>query len=141
MTAQHVIIIASALGGLIGGMGMGGGTLLIPLLTLAAGLEQHLAQAINLIAFVPMSLVALLIHKKNGYVCFKKAAPIAVTALIGAIAGSFGAKYAGGYTLRACFGAFIVALGVYQATKTIVAIVKNKRNQSKIKNSVASSNS
>ena len=66
MTVQHVIIAVSALGGIIGGMGMGGGTLLIPLLTLAAGVEQHLAQAINLMSFVPMSIVALIIHKKNG---------------------------------------------------------------------------
>ncbi len=127
MTAQHVIIIASALGGLIGGMGMGGGTLLIPLLTLAAGLEQHLAQAINLIAFVPMSLVALFIHKKNGYVSFKKSVPIAAVALVGAVGGSFGAKYAGGRGLRIAFGVFLIALGVYQAVKTAVSAVKAHR--------------
>ncbi|MDE7464206.1 MAG: sulfite exporter TauE/SafE family protein [Clostridiales bacterium] len=135
MTPQHVIIIASALGGLIGGMGMGGGTLLIPLLTLAAGLEQHLAQSINLIAFVPLSVVALVIHKKNGYVCFKKAAPIAVVALIGAVCGSFGARYAGGYVLRCCFGAFLTALGVYQAVKAIVAIVKKHKEKKQKRNS------
>lgn len=140
MTAQHVIIIASVLGGLIGGMGMGGGTLLIPLLTLAAGLEQHLAQSINLIAFIPLSIVALAIHKKNGYVCFKKALPIALVALVGAVCGSFGAKYAGGYVLRACFGAFLTALGIYQAAKTIFAIVKKKREQNNRKNRAASSN-
>ena len=72
MRPEHIIIIVSALGGLIGGMGMGGGTLLIPLLTLCAGVEQHLAQAINLIAFVPMSIIAVCIHKKNGYVCFMR---------------------------------------------------------------------
>ncbi len=124
MTAQHVIIIVSALGGIIGGMGMGGGTLLIPLLTLLADLEQHLAQAINLMAFIPMSVIALAIHKKNGYVCFKQAAPITATALIGAVIGSFAAQYARGYVLRACFGAFLIALGIVQAVKLIVTVVK-----------------
>ena len=58
-------IIIGVTGGVIGGMGMGGGTLLIPLLTLATGTEQHVAQAINLIAFIPLSVVALIIHARN----------------------------------------------------------------------------
>ncbi len=133
MTAQHIIIIVSALGGIIGGMGMGGGTLLIPLLTLCAGLEQHLAQAINLIAFVPMSIIAIVIHKKNGYVCFKKALPITFVALLGAVAGSFAAKYAGGYALRAAFGVFLIVLGIVQAAKIISAKVKQVKTDGKTK--------
>ena len=127
MTAEQIIIAVSALGGVIGGMGMGGGTLLIPLLTLCAGLEQHLAQAINLMAFIPMSLIALAIHKKNGYVCFKHAAPVSAVALVGAIGGSFAARYAGGYQLKACFGAFLIALGIVQAFKIIKAAVDKKK--------------
>lgn len=131
MTPQHVIIIVSALGGIIGGMGMGGGTLLIPLLTIAAGLEQHLAQAINLMAFVPMSLVALAVHKKNGYVNVKPALPVAGLAIIGAIGGSFLSSYAGGYVLRASFGAFLIALGLWQLFCSIKQIV-NKIKQKKV---------
>lgn len=127
MTPQHIIIIVSALSGVIGGMGMGGGTLLIPLLTLCAGLEQHLAQSINLIAFVPMSLVALFIHGKNGYICFKKAAPIAAVALIGAALGSVASSYATGYALKAAFGAFLIALGAVQLGKIIFAAVRKKK--------------
>ncbi|MDE7164102.1 MAG: sulfite exporter TauE/SafE family protein [Clostridiales bacterium] len=127
MTAQQVIIIVSALGGIIGGMGMGGGTLLIPLLTLAAGIDQHLAQSINLIAFIPMSVVAICIHKKNGYVTFGKSVHIVALAVIGAVGGSFLAKYSGGYVLRACYGAFLIALGVYQMVKAIITAVKNKK--------------
>ena len=129
MTAQQVIIIVSALGGIIGGMGMGGGTLLIPLLTLAAGIDQHLAQSINLIAFIPMSVVAICIHKKNGYVTFGKSVHIVALAVAGAIGGSFLAKYSGGYVLRACYGAFLIALGIYQTVRTIVTFVKNKKSK------------
>ena len=46
-----LFIIIGVAGGVIGGMGMGGGTLLIPLLTLFTGADQHLAQAVNLIAY------------------------------------------------------------------------------------------
>ncbi|MDE6200504.1 MAG: sulfite exporter TauE/SafE family protein [Clostridiales bacterium] len=129
MTAQQVIIIVSFCGGIIGGMGMGGGTLLIPLLTLAAGLNQHLAQAVNLIAFIPMSVVALCIHKKNGYVMFGKSLHIVLLAALGAVGGSFLAKYSGGYVLRACYGAFLIALGVYQLGKTVYTAIKSKNKR------------
>ena len=140
MTAQQVIIAVSALGGIIGGMGMGGGTLLIPLLTLAAGLEQHLAQAVNLIAFIPMSVVALFIHKKNGYVEVKKSFKIVITAIIGAVGGSLLAGYSGGYVLRACYGAFLIALGIFQTYKGIRAIVQKvkQKNKDKSKNAAVS---
>ena len=51
---------------MLGGMGMGGGTVLIPALTVILGVEQHVAQATNLIAFLPMALFTLKIHKENG---------------------------------------------------------------------------
>ena len=54
------------LGGVLGGMGMGGGTVLIPLLTVFLNVGQKTAQAINLIAFSPMAAVALFVHFKNG---------------------------------------------------------------------------
>ena len=49
-------ILAGAIGGIIGGMGMGGGTLLIPLLTIFLGISQKLAQAYNLISFLIMAI-------------------------------------------------------------------------------------
>jgi uncharacterized membrane protein YfcA len=45
-------ILVGIIGGVLGGMGMGGGTLLIPMLGIFFGLEQHVAQAINLISFI-----------------------------------------------------------------------------------------
>ena len=52
------------LSGIIGGMGMGGGTLLVPLLSFM-DLEQKTIQAINLISFLPMCCIALGVHAKN----------------------------------------------------------------------------
>ena len=45
-------VLFGLLGGLIGGMGMGGGTILIPLLTLFLNIPQLQAQTINLISFI-----------------------------------------------------------------------------------------
>ena len=44
-------IIIGLVSGIVSGTGMGGGTILIFLLTNICGLEQHIAQATNLIFF------------------------------------------------------------------------------------------
>ena len=58
-------ILAGAVSGILGGMGMGGGVLLIPILTQLLQVEQKVAQGINLIAFLPMSIAAIVVHAKN----------------------------------------------------------------------------
>ena len=71
------LILFGFIGGVLGGMGMGGGTLLIPLLTIGLKLSQQNSQAIKLLAFLPMSIIALIIHTKNKLVNYKIAIPIA----------------------------------------------------------------
>ena len=45
-------VLAGVLGGVLAGMGMGGGTLTLPILVLVMGVEQITAQFANLIAFL-----------------------------------------------------------------------------------------
>lgn len=58
------IIIIGFLSGIISGMGIGGGTLLIPSLVLLIGLSQIQAQGVNLITFIPVAIIAISTHKK-----------------------------------------------------------------------------
>ena len=51
--------------GIIGGMGMGGGTILIPALILFASIDPKIAQSTNLLSSIPMTIVALAIHIKK----------------------------------------------------------------------------
>jgi uncharacterized membrane protein YfcA len=81
-------LIAGLLSGVVAGMGMGGGTLLIPILTIFLSVEQHLAQGINLVVFLPMSLVALIIHCKNKLVDFRVGVPIMLSGIVASIGGS-----------------------------------------------------
>ena len=60
-----IYALAGLFSGVIGGMGMGGGTILIPALTLFGNVSQHTAQAVNLVSFIPMAVVALAFHIKN----------------------------------------------------------------------------
>ena len=53
-----IFIIFGFLSGIVAGMGMGGGTILIPALTLILALDQHAAQGVNMLAFLPAAVVA-----------------------------------------------------------------------------------
>lgn len=109
-----LFLLYGFLGGIIGGMGMGGGTLLIPLLTLFGGLSQHLAQSLNLLVFIPMAIVALIIHFKHKLVDYKKAIFVILPAILGALTGSFLSNNLDENLLSLCFGIFLIALGFFQ---------------------------
>ena len=52
-------ILIGIFAGIFSGIGMGGGTILIFLLTIFAKMEQHIAQATNLIYFIPTGFANL----------------------------------------------------------------------------------
>ena len=70
-------------------MGIGGGTILIPALTMFVGANQHIAQGVNLLYFIPTAVVALFVHKKNNALELKIAIPIILFGIAGAGLGSF----------------------------------------------------
>lgn len=130
MLAKILIFIAIGIaGGLIGGMGMGGGTLLIPLLTLFTGTDQHLAQAVNLVAFIPMSAVALVIHIKNKLVELRHVLITAIPAVAASVGASLLSKIVDGKSLSMYFGIFLTVLGLYQLASAIVACVKKQNDK------------
>ncbi len=108
-------MLAGVLGGLLGGMGMGGGTLLIPLLTLFFGVEQHVAQAANLIAFLPMAAFSLPMHQKKGLLKKRGLLPVVLPAVCFSVLGSIVASYLPGNILRRLFGVFLIFLAIKQA--------------------------
>lgn len=109
-----IVMSISFAAGLLGGMGMGGGTILIPALTIFLGVEQHAAQAANLIAFLPMALLSLKIHSGNGLVRARGALPVIVPAVFLSAASAVFAAYIPSDMLRRLFGAFLIALAAKQ---------------------------
>ena len=106
--------IVGLAGGLLGGMGMGGGTVLIPLLTIFRAVSQHSAQAINLISFIPMAVVALVIHIKNKLVNFEYILWIIVAGIITCVLGCYIARMLSGKILQRIFGGFLLLLSGWQ---------------------------
>ena len=60
-----LFIFVGLLGGIAGGMGMGGGTILIPLLNIFLNIAQKEAQLFNVFSFVLMAGFIVFIHIKN----------------------------------------------------------------------------
>ena len=120
-------IFAGITGGLLGGMGMGGGTVLIPLLGIVVGLNQHLAQAINLISFVPMAIIALIIHVKNGLVETSGLWLIILSGLLSCALGCFMARGLKADVLKRIFGGFLMILSIIQ----VYGIIRKKSGNGK----------
>ena len=108
-------------------MGMGGGTLTIPILTIFLGYEQLRAQGVNLIAFLPMSVVALIIHLKNKLVDFKSTWGLALVGSIFSLGGALIANNISNVVLKKLFAIFLIGLGIWQ----FVEMKKNQKQDKK----------
>ncbi|KAB3531465.1 sulfite exporter TauE/SafE family protein [Alkaliphilus serpentinus] len=109
-----LIILLGIISGFIGGMGIGGGTILIPGLILITGLKQQTIQSVNLVSFIPVALIALRVHTKNRNVDFRLAIPLVLLGLLGAWIGSSIALKIPSDTLRRLFGIFLLSMGIYE---------------------------
>jgi uncharacterized membrane protein YfcA len=112
--SQMILFLIGLASGIVSGMGMGGGTILIPGLIFLAGVPQHLAQSVNLSVFFPASICALWIHTKNKHVRYKLALKIILVGVIGSLIGSIIAVSMSTQILRKMFGIFILAMGIYE---------------------------
>lgn len=110
----YVYLLLGFLGGIPAGMGMGGGTVTIPLLVLVGGVEQKIAQSANLFSFFPMSAGALRVHAQNGLLETKGILWIILPALLFSAAGALLAYVLPSAMLRRAFGVFLVILSFFQ---------------------------
>jgi uncharacterized membrane protein YfcA len=90
-----ILLLSGAIAaGFAGGfLGLGGGVILVPFLTLAANLPMHQAVALSLATIMANSLVSSTAYIKRGLVDFRFIILLSTFASIGAVAGS----YFGGY--------------------------------------------
>ena len=123
-----LLILFGFLAGVVGGLGMGGGTVLVPLLSFL-DLPQKTIQAINLVSFLPMCSVALIFHAKNRLVETKHVLWLIVPAIIFAVAGALVADVASNEILRLCFAVFLIAVGIWQLVLSVKFVVKQRKER------------
>ena len=105
-------------------MGMGGGTLTLPILVLVMNVAQLTAQFANLIAFLPSGTSALFVHVKNGLVRKENLIYMFVPSIIACVGCSFFATGANGDLLKKLFGGFLVLVAIVSFISKIAKEVK-----------------
>ena len=123
----YFLALAGLAGGLVGGMGMGGGTLLIPILTMILGVDQHTAQALNLLVFIPTGIIAVLIHAKNKLIDYKVFGIVALPAIATAVGAALLVGKIESETLGIIFGVFLILVGLFELFLAIRNSVNNKK--------------
>lgn len=106
----YLYLLLGFIGGIPAGMGMGGGTVTIPLLVLIGGVGQKIAQSANLFAFLPMSVGALKLHADNGLLQTRGVGWIILPALLFSALGTSLAVALPSALLKRAFGAFLIGL-------------------------------
>ncbi len=119
-------ILIGTISGIISGTGMGGGTVLIFLLGQILGIEHHIAQAANLIFFIPTSIVAIIVNIKNKNIDLKLAIQISIIGILGAIIGAKTAVYTNVNSLKKYFGFFLLIIAI----REIYILFKNHKKSS-----------
>lgn len=122
-------IVIGVVAGIVGGLGMGGGTVLILFLSLFLNVEQHIAQATNVIFFIPTAIAAIGVSLKNKNVNLKIALPICIWGILGAFIGAYISTKMNVNLLRKCFGFFLIFIAIYQTYEYIK--VKKRHNSIK----------
>lgn len=120
-------ILIGIIAGIVSGTGMGGGTILIFLLSFILGVEQHVAQASNLIFFIPTAIVAIIVNWRNKNIDLKLAILISIFGILGAIVGANISIHIDVGILKRCFGIFLAIITLNE----IYCIFKLYKNQYK----------
>ena len=94
--------------GVLSAWGVGGGTLLLVCMTLLLGVEQRLAQVINLLFFLPAAAAGLWFHREKGLLDADVRRQAALPGVIAALAGAWIGGVMGVQALRRPFGLFLI---------------------------------
>ena len=88
--------------------------MLLIYMTAFQNMDQHLAQGINLLYFLPTAATALPSHIKNGFIHWKTALPAILSGLLGTALAAWVATVLDVALLRRCFGGYLIYIGLRQ---------------------------
>lgn len=125
-------ILTGVIAGIVSGTGMGGGTILILILSVFMGIDQHIAQATNLVFFVPTSITAIITVIKEKLIVWKIAIPVAISGIVGAIIGARISLNMNVNNLKKYFGYFLIIITIHE----IYSLIKGYKKDKKINNKV-----
>ncbi|HEU0368248.1 MAG TPA: sulfite exporter TauE/SafE family protein [Candidatus Acidoferrum sp.] len=115
------VLFTGLAGGMASGLfGIGGGTIMVPILGLLLGFTQHRAQGTSLVALIPPTgLLAVLAYGKAGYLDWRTGLLLVPGVFLGGVAGGNLAKRIPSVAMRKIFAALMFLLGVYQIYSSV----------------------
>ena len=105
------LLLAGVVGGVLGAMGLGGGTLLMPILSFCFDMPPRLVAWLNLVSFLPAATVALILHSRNGLIVWREVVYLLSFAFVGAILAYVFGKGVSDQAIKRAFGWLLVSLG------------------------------
>jgi len=115
-------VLATGLaGGIASGLfGIGGGTIMVPILGLLLGFAQHRAQGTSLVALIPPTgLLAVLAYGRAGFVDWRTGLLLVPGVFLGGIAGARIARRISSVSMRKTFAVLMFLLGMYQVYSSV----------------------
>lgn len=116
MTGLALIVALVAFGVFTGAgaglLGVGGGIMIVPFLTLAAGMSQHAAEATSLFVVLPTAVVASIVLQRRGVGNLSLALRFGVLGAAGGALGALLALALPAHVLRLVFALFLGAVAI-----------------------------
>ena len=118
-----IALVVGAVAGVLSGLlGIGGGAIMVPAMTLLMGMSQHLAQGTSLLVIIPTAISGSITHFRMGNIRLETAAWLSGGGVVGAVGGAFLALASPDAILRLLFGCYLAFTGtrMLQAPRTKV---------------------
>jgi uncharacterized membrane protein YfcA len=116
-TVAAIVLLGAATGTLVSMLGLGGGLVYVPTLTLIFGLEQHISQGTSLVAIVPTQVAAAIVHHRAYRVDLAVAAVMGGGGMVGALIGAHVAFSLSAGALKVLFSALLILAAILQVLK------------------------
>jgi hypothetical protein len=107
-----LLVIATAAGAFSALFGVGGGTVIVPLLVLWFGYQEHEATGTSLAAIALIATLAVAAHTAYGNVDFGKGALVGIPAIFGVVMGTAFQQKISGRAISLVFAALLVAVAL-----------------------------
>lgn len=110
---------------------MGGGTVLILLLSNFMNLDQHISQATNLVFFIPTAIASIIIGIKNKNINLKEAWRVVISGIVGTILSASLSSTMNVKLLKKLFGVFLLVIAIYELYSWYKTYIKDKKGHNK----------
>jgi uncharacterized protein len=111
--AALLLVLAGVLVGAVSALfGIGGGLLIVPLITVGLDRGQHLAEGTSLLAIIPISIAGVLAHRRRSYVSFRAATLLALGGVVASALGALIALSVSSRALRLLYALLVAMVAV-----------------------------